>query len=265
MWTYQSAEGITEEKTRFMIRRGLSHLIVPDSAVSESAIISTGCPVELSIPPTPPPSLAVPCSVQWTSKEHKNKVKKFSGCFKISLKSWVGMRPARMWWCSRGVTPSVLHAAATKQQQQGSRSRHQSPPRHLVHGIYRLSFTLFSGEKPRDLSVDICYPGAIMCSLIGWGGRLWASLGQEEEVRYFTEVKTQSSSPACRGLIFVYFCEPPSWVKTNRTDWNFCSETETHKTKRAFELISVKWQWGWVIMMSLQAWRQYPYYIYIIS
>lgn len=44
---------------------------------------------------------------------------------------------------------------------------YQPPPRGLVLGIYRLSITLFSGEKLRDLSDDLCYPGAIMWSLIG--------------------------------------------------------------------------------------------------
>lgn len=43
----------------------------------------------------------------------------------------------------------------------------QLPPRQRVLGIYRLSITLFSGEKLRNLSLDLCCPGAIMWSLIG--------------------------------------------------------------------------------------------------
>lgn len=55
---------------------------------------------------------------------------------------------------------------------------YQPPPRVRFLGIYRLSITLFSGEKLGDLSLDLCYPGAIMWSLIGWRRRLWGSLGR---------------------------------------------------------------------------------------
>lgn len=55
---------------------------------------------------------------------------------------------------------------------------YQPPPRQRVLGIYRLSITLFSGKKLCNLSLDLCYPGAIMCSLIGWRRRLWGGLGR---------------------------------------------------------------------------------------
>lgn len=89
---------------------------------------------------------------------------------------------------------------------------YQPPPRRLVLGIHRLSITLFSGKKLRDLSVDLCYPGAIMWSLIGWRRWLWGSLQeQKEEVRYFTEFYMCQSLPlACSVIVCVQYVVPDS-------------------------------------------------------
>ena len=192
-------------KRRHTIRR-LLPLVVHDSAISQCGIFSIGHPNG-----TEPLTLAVPRSMYWTSKDHKNKLKKkkkISSCFKISLKSPVRMRPVRMWQssgssnilcstgncfqsCGRGRKLAVSHLWAMC----------------LVLGIYRLSFTLSSGEKLKDLSFDICYPGAIMCCLIGWRSGRWASRRREEEVSFFAEVKPWSSASVCLELFgcFVIF------------------------------------------------------------
>lgn len=99
-----------------------------------------------------------------------------------------------------GVAGSNILLYTCKRLQRCSRAWEEAISR-LTLGIYRFSFTLFSGEKLWDLCVDICYPGAIMCYLIGWRGGLWGSLWQGEEVRYFPEVKSWSTSAsACWGV-----------------------------------------------------------------
>lgn len=75
-------------KMKYAILWRLLPLIVLESATSECTIIRPGHPNG-----SESLSLAVLRSVHWTSKDQKNKVKKFSGCFRISLKSPVRTRP----------------------------------------------------------------------------------------------------------------------------------------------------------------------------
>lgn len=111
--------------------------IVLESATSECTIIRPGHPNG-----SEPLSLAVPRSVHWTSKDQKNKVrKKFSGCFRISLKSPVRTRPV---WISQSSGRSSIACSvcswAEKLPSATSEIRTSS-------SAFSLCFPISSGEK----------------------------------------------------------------------------------------------------------------------
>lgn len=69
----------------------------------------------------------------------------------------------------------------------------QPPPRQRVLASYRLSITLFSGEKLQDLSLDLCYH--VVCN---WMKE--ETVGQPGEVRYFTKVYMCQSLPLASSI-----------------------------------------------------------------
>lgn len=69
----------------------------------------------------------------------------------------------------------------------------QPPPRQRVLASYHLSITLFSGEKLRDLSLDLCYH-----VVSNWMKE--ETVGQPGEVRCFTEVYACQSLPLASSV-----------------------------------------------------------------